>query len=149
VTGSFTVQGAVVQVPPGAIPTVRIPVVNAASAVQGTRDVSCAAADATGRSACNTAVTEAGIFPQVGSTVTVFVNRGPLLAAPGPLLVPPPPPPPLLPPPPLPQLAAPPPPQPATGAPIVPEAGSLGLLMSSLAALGALVGWRARRDDER
>src|SRR5579883_759501 len=103
------------------------------------------------------------VFPGVGGAAgpavgpAIVTGPGPAAAvAPAaaaalPLL--PPPPPVLLPPPPSP-LLPPPPPAPAGAisqraafpeVPVIPEADSLPLLLSGLAALGALAGWRARR----
>jgi hypothetical protein len=159
-TGSFTVRLTLVGLLPGDVPLVRIPVVNALGQPLGTRDLTCPAAGADGRSVCAGLVTGPGIFPLVGGIVEVRLTRPtppgvvpppvPAPAVPVVLLPPPPPPPrivvPLLPPP----LLLPPPPLPvAAEVPIIPEGDSGLLLLAGLGALAAWAGLRRRRDRAR
>jgi hypothetical protein len=154
-TGSFTVRMTLVGLLPGDVPFVRIPVVNALGQPLGTRDLTCPAAGADGRSVCAGLIAEPGVFPLVGGIVEVRLTRPtppgvvpPAPAQPVPVVLLPPPPPrpllvPLLPPP----LLLPPPPLPvAAEVPIIPEGDSGLLLLAGLGALAVWAGLRRRRD---
>jgi hypothetical protein len=132
---------------PGEAPTVRIPVVDAAGTSRGFREVQCAPAAVDGRSTCNAAVNEPGVFPQLGGLKEVLVNRVRPAPLPPPLL------PPLLPlvpplPPPLgPSAPALPPierlhPAALPEVPVIPEAATLMLFGIGIAALGVGIGLR-------
>ena len=142
--GSFTVRLTLVGLLPGDVPLVRIPVVNAVGQPLETREVTCPAAGADGRSVCTGFVSGAGIFPLIGGIVEVRLTRTPpargraadaggarggaaaaaRAAAPGAGAAPPPP----LPPPPGPV---------ALEVPIIPESDSGALLLVGLGLLAA------------
>jgi hypothetical protein len=144
--------GVLPNLPPGATLGARIPVVDAAGAPAGSREVGCQPADLDGRARCSAVVADKGIFPQLGGTVEVQVSANPPLPAflptaplaPPPPIVLPPPPPPLLVPLPAPSLAGPAAATDAPELPVIPEAPSLGLLLASLALLGGWA-WGRRR----
>jgi hypothetical protein len=70
----FTVSGSLAGVPVGAIPTVRIPVVDAAGRPIGSREVRCTIADWTGRVRCHTEVSGPSVFPRFDGDVQVSVR---------------------------------------------------------------------------
>ncbi|HLI29454.1 MAG TPA: hypothetical protein VKZ60_20495, partial [Chloroflexota bacterium] len=63
-TGSFTVQGTLVGLPPGAQGVLSLPVVSAQGALLGVRGVVCPPVGPTGSVGCSGAVAEPGVFPQ-------------------------------------------------------------------------------------
>jgi hypothetical protein len=109
--GSFLV----IALPEGAVPVLRIPVVNSTGTVLGNRDVFCAAADANGVATCGGGVPEPGIYPQRSGAVRLRIAG----------LLPPPPPPPPPAAAPQPPPAPPPPPDPAAPGP-APDAPAPG-----------------------
>jgi hypothetical protein len=158
-TGSFSVQAQLTGLRPGDLPTLRVPVTDAAGVPQGARDVACPPVGATGSVTCTGTVPAPGLVPRLGGLVELRVTRaGPtptatLPAGPVPLLPPPVPPLGLAAPPPLwvPPVGPPGPPPvflppvaPAAEVPVIPEATSLLLLVAGLGVL--LAGsWRRRR----
>ena len=82
--GSFLVMGLIIGLPQGAMPVVRIPVVNPAGAIVGVRDIFCNVADGNGVATCGGGIPEPGIFPQRGGVARLRIAG----------MVPPPPPPP-------------------------------------------------------
>src|SRR5205085_9426556 len=72
--GSYTMRGAVSGLLPGEIPTVRVPEALGASGA-GFRDLTCNAAGADGRSACDARVDAAGVTAREGGFVQVLVER--------------------------------------------------------------------------
>ena len=71
---SFTVSGSLADVPVGAIPIVRIPVVDRAGTPIGSREVRCTVADWTGRVRCDTKVAAPSVFPRLDGRVQVSVS---------------------------------------------------------------------------
>jgi hypothetical protein len=161
--GGFTVTGTLVGADPRAAVSAIVPVANTARVPAGSRTVGCGVANARGVATCNTAVTEAGLVPEVGGTASAREQGPPASptptrtptrtptapATPLPLppllpLLPPPGPPPFVPanaPPLLPPVVFLPPSgtdRLASEVPVVPEGGSLALLVLGLLGLAAL-----------
>ena len=74
IQASFTVSGSLADVPVGALPIVRIPMVDRAGTPIGSREVRCTVADWTGRVRCDTKVAAQSVFPRLDGRVQVSVS---------------------------------------------------------------------------